>query len=856
VTFTIAIGMGLGEAVLGREVQHQLETLHVGRAEADRLMGAGRAYGRGSLPLFLTQLDAAQRSGAAVGLVLIRETALEGHAGHCSPLVAPLVDCTERAEVVLAAPGRIPWEGVAAAIRRLSGCDPHSADAEALRFLLLGCHTERQVLAMAILLRSMFSHAKVVVSPHLVGSATSEGHLAVLRHNLPLAGVDVNLDLGAVADFAAIDRGPLDELQCGACTLEPVEVDEALTVTTRRILQLLCLHWNRAHLKPLSGGYSGSLLMVASGWKGEARTEPMVIKVDQYAQMRREIDGYHLVKDFLGKHVPTFEYPVQQDDHLGVGMELAAMEGEPASLQDCFEAAENEAGLERYLHRLDKALALLGGRLYQNTRRTAWVSPYRAFHLHTEMQQQWLADNVAAIRGHWKADVGSDLPVDLDMLGSLLRLLAGNEDGIESDVCLVHGDLNLKNIICDDGDNVWFIDWTHSGRMPIELDFAKMENDVKFVMSKQFDLEDLPHLRRLEEYLLSQPVPAECERLPEALRFARWDLRFRKVLLSVRQIRQACFALKRTESWLLYRAALLKYALHTLSFDQRREMGECDLPQLVHALYSTDDLLNDLVMDDFQLQIRGERPPSYPPRQRLSIDLAPWSIPCPDYNPPYHVEDHVLGNDRTRVIGGWADPEDVALAGLSDHCPAARCDADGRPLHPFGRTGIAGRGALGRWGPNLSVVALVTRQRPGEGSNEVLLGGRGAGDPLLPPQGFVRPGEDPEVAWARILVSQTGWQPGEPTVLLSEGYGYDARRTDHAWVRMHARHLHLVGDDTPNLFSPGGLFESVGWYPLTADTINQIPAELARWVRHGIRALEIAKEINTDEATAVLAATG
>lgn len=34
---------------------------------------------------------------------------------------------------------------------------------------------------------------------------------------------------------------------------------------------------------------------------------------------------------------------------------------------------------------------------------------------------------------------------------------------------------------------------------------------------------------------------------------------------------------------------------------------------------------------------------------------------------------------------------------------------DGLPRNPFGRTGIIGRGLLGRWGPNHAVDPIVTR---------------------------------------------------------------------------------------------------------------------------------------------------
>lgn len=34
---------------------------------------------------------------------------------------------------------------------------------------------------------------------------------------------------------------------------------------------------------------------------------------------------------------------------------------------------------------------------------------------------------------------------------------------------------------------------------------------------------------------------------------------------------------------------------------------------------------------------------------------------------------------------------------------------EGRPLNPLGRTGLKGRGLLGRWGPNHAADPIVTR---------------------------------------------------------------------------------------------------------------------------------------------------
>ena len=42
-------------------------------------------------------------------------------------------------------------------------------------------------------------------------------------------------------------------------------------------------------------------------------------------------------------------------------------------------------------------------------------------------------------------------------------------------------------------------------------------------------------------------------------------------------------------------------------------------------------------------------------------------------------------------------------------------DPEGRPLNPRGRTGMRGRGLLGKWGPNHAADPIVTRFHPETG---------------------------------------------------------------------------------------------------------------------------------------------
>ncbi|MHC4451313.1 MAG: phosphotransferase [Planctomycetota bacterium] len=853
---TVIIGSGLTNSSLSAQHRYLTSEATVGQHEIDRLMGKGKAYGAGPLPTFLAAVASAAASDASTHLILIRPNGDD----EANEPVDGLASSLDRATALPTEDGVLPWQPLLGSLRELTGMDPTSDDARrsGIRFLVVGTHTEREVASVATLLRNALGFSEVAVSPHLAGSSTREAHFAVLQHNLRQTGVRVLLDLDEVAAYSGTAPEEFAGLDCQRCAIEPADARDSMGQAQRHIIELLCMHWSRVHLRPLAGGFSGSLLFLADGWKGDARTEPMVLKIDNYPQMQREIGGYHRVKDFLGKHVPTFGYPVSLGGFLGVAMELAAMEGRPNTLQDDFEAAESEQAVEHFMQQIDKTLALLSDKLYRNTATRAALAPYRAFGLHVSRQLDWLQGNAEVIAGYLDEAGRSELGVDANALRRIVGVVATNPDSVQSESCLSHGDLNLANVIRDAGDNIWLIDWTHCDIHPLELDFAKLENDVKFVMSKAFQLDDLPRLRLFEEFLLASRIPAAHDELPEHVGFLKWDLRYRKILAAVRAIRKACFALKKSDDWLAYRVALLRYAMHTLSFDQRRGRGECGLPQLAHALYSVDALAMDLVTDDFHLTIRSERPARYPARQRISIDESPWLLDCESYDPPYYVDPAVLESDRTKAVGGWADPEDFELVPAEEGRPEPKYrDERGRARNPHGRTGVAGRGSLGRWGRNLAVAGVVVRPEVDTGGCEILVGRRPETTGLELPEGFVLPGENPQNALVRVVEKDTGWEPASAgSEVVFEGYTYDPRQTDHAWVESRAYLILAQESDVPDTFAAPGNYEEVRWSPVDSDVVNRLPARQARFVREAVPRMVAAGVLAKDRAEALLVKTG
>ena len=216
----------------------------------------------------------------------------------------------------------------------------------------------------------------------------------------------------------------------------------------------------------------------------------------------------------------------------------------------------------------------------------------------------------------------------------------------------------------------------------------------------------------------------------------------------------------------------------------------------------------------------------------------------------------VLDSDRTRDGRGWADPEEFTQVAAETRISAAKFRGDnGRPLNPRGRTGIAGRGLLGLWGPNLAVVALVVRSNPHDGHLEVMLGSSEGSSGLALVKGFVLPGEADESALRRVLTTEAGWDPEDSaTVIVFEGYTYDRRQTDNAWVESRA--YLVLPDEAPTLLSPGGEFEEIKWWPLEAETLNRLPSDQARFLREGVSQLVQGGVMDAESGDKLLESTG
>jgi ADP-ribose pyrophosphatase YjhB (NUDIX family) len=142
------------------------------------------------------------------------------------------------------------------------------------------------------------------------------------------------------------------------------------------------------------------------------------------------------------------------------------------------------------------------------------------------------------------------------------------------------------------------------------------------------------------------------------------------------------------------------------------------------------------------------------------------------------------------------------------------------------------------------------------GALELLLGSREGEAHLELPRGFLLPDENPERGLLRVMARETGWRPVGTIVPLHQGYAYDPRQTDHAWIEVQEFLLDGQEESVPDLFEPEGDFEDVGWWTLDSSTLNRIPPGQAEAVQRGLtRALEEGR-VDVEMAGPLVSRTG
>ena len=555
--------------------------LHVGHAEATRLLGPEPSAG----PLAQLIDWAHGLAPEAIDLIHIRDwhdPDDPAQREHLLRFGAHCIKDSNGARLVLAMDER----AVAASNLRivdsltlndLEGTDlerqleriRHAHGDEPLRVGVVGVWTEAKVSFLLYDLKTRLGIDELATCSALTASDSRAQHFNALSQLEKILGVHCFESLAEFVDW--LHPGAELDLPQHAAGFEPriegSQVEPGLTPTDRAIVGHLFRDSTAVELEPLSGGYSGALVWRAMSQDALGHHQaPAVVKVGPNRAIAQERVAFEQVEAVLGNNAPRVRGFVDLGDRAGLKYSYAAMgQGQVRTLQAMFAA---DVATRRLISVVRDAFEGVLGPLYA-------AAHYERMPLLQHYQfSPALGPAVRASVTALTADSGRKV---LEFPGGLAlpNVCEFFEDFLAHHtlpahdyhyVSYVHGDLNAANILIDAHHNVWVIDFFHAGPGHVLKDLAKFENDLLYVLTPIGDaaqlLEAFAITRALRSVAdLQAPLPDRPDEVRSPRLVRAWE-----VLGMLRRIGgQLCHEDRHP---LQLQVALLRYAVHTLSFPE------------------------------------------------------------------------------------------------------------------------------------------------------------------------------------------------------------------------------------------------------------------------------------------------
>lgn len=557
--------------------------LHVGHAEALRLLGSNPAEG----PVQRTMQWAYAQTDERVRVVHIRDwhdpgasdqrSHLEQFGRHC-------IRDTEGARFAFSEPARHgkdiavidsitlnDFEGTALSEVLARHAQPGT------RVGLTGVWTEAKILFLAYELRTRFCDLDIGVCSALTASSSRQHHFDALSQLDRILGVRVIDSVGEFIEWLGgsaasapllgmVDKYP--EIDAGGFQLAP---------TDATLVRFLFRDCKRVTLKILGGGFSGNLVAGTESVDMHGHEQvPHVIKIGPQSAMGRERTSFERIQDVMGNNAPQISDFADYDDRGAIKYRYASMGGSfSTTLQKEYQRGLGlpevfgilDVVFGEQLMRLYKAATLESGDLLEHYYFKAEMAP--------RVQQRVEAIAGAAAGARVEVVPGVEVFNPARFYAGLAELPARAADSFHQ--AYVHGDLNGQNIVLDGHRNVWLIDFFHTRRAHVLMDLIKLENDLLYIFTPIADAHELREAFKLTDALLDvRDLWAELpEQGPSALP------QLQRAWATVRKLRSYYPRLVHADrDPFQVLVALLRYAGHTLSFDEPTPL------QLKWALYT------------------------------------------------------------------------------------------------------------------------------------------------------------------------------------------------------------------------------------------------------------------------------
>jgi protein-tyrosine phosphatase/nicotinamidase-related amidase len=531
---------------------------------------------------------------------------------------------------------------------------------------LIGVWTEAKITFLAYELCTRYPDFELGVCSALTASSSRGNHFIALDQLERLLGVAVFSSVGEFTEWLAGEAVSVPLL--GFSEKHPevrLQGEANLGDADRKLLRYMFRDCRAVDCGVLDGGYSGNVVLGTRSVDLQGhRQAAHVVKIGAREPMGQERTAFERIESVLGNAAPSIADFADLEDRGGIKYRYASVGSGPvATFQKKYMAG---LPLDEVRKILDTVFREQLGRLYAAAEREECdlLSYY-------QFDSRWAGSvrrKVEKLLGG-PADGPKLLLADGTEVANICRFYENDLDGLPRDhsgtsyLSYVHGDLNGANIIIDQNENVWLIDFFHTHRGHVLRDLIKLENDLLYIFTPMESVEHLPEAFRLTDLLFRVKDLARLPEDPDPA-FSRPEMvRTLETVKILRSYYPELIQADRDPLQLII--AQLRYAVHTLGFFESNEFHK------QWALYTASRCTQEIVK-------------SFRNRDRLRVDWLAEEYTAPgkvgltllpgrrDYGRNLDDDLDVIAEEGIRNLVALVPPEELTRYGVGELVEASR----------------------------------------------------------------------------------------------------------------------------------------------------------------------------------------
>ena len=596
--------------------ERQPNLLHIGHEEARRLMGDNPAEG----PVARVMQWAYAQTDEALRLIHIRDWHDALDLRQMDHLMHFGLHCeadSEGAAFAFPVPENSPKDvGIVNTLTLNDFQDTNLAELltpfaeQKLRVGLMGVWTEAKITYLAYELSTRYPSFELGVCSALTAGASRTQHFVALDHLEKLLGVKIFSSVSAFVRFlgGAAEQLPLTGWQDARHPVVVLDSLPTLSDTDARLVRYLFRDARVLKMQRLGGGYSGNEVFGtrSSDLQGHKQVSH-VVKIGWHHLIGKERMAFEQIEAVLGNNAPRIVDFVELGERAALKYRYASMTNQfSRTFQSLLSDGLDTAKAQRILYTVFVEQL---GRLYAAARyQQLDLLSYYEFSSQLAPEVRRSVEKIidAPAEGETISINGQPAPNLCRFYEDVLGRLQPRQAGLGCYMAYVHGDLNGANILVDEHENVWLIDFYHTHRGHVLRDLIKLENDLLYLMTPIETDAELNEAMELSRFLvnvedLRSPLPEldkagfETEALQRSYALLR-ELRSyypelvhsdrNSLQLLIGQLRYATHTLgfaeasPRQKQWALYTASLCAREIEWRLLEQQGELFIAWLPRL------------------------------------------------------------------------------------------------------------------------------------------------------------------------------------------------------------------------------------------------------------------------------------